>query len=244
MAPTNTVCSSSTDIHQQYTDLVAGYEPERGLQEKDITAYHDGQEYWGPDRTNRPYNLTLWEPDPNGDPTYTVQDLKFRNRTVLDWRGQPIKHFYVLPMTISSAVAGWRVEAWMRQDRRIKFPDIMARMFTRINARGQRQPVHFDKHLADSTRAFRLTAGCMIWRQKNLMCNIEMEFLDRQRTPEQRALNRTVQQDLTAAEYRDLRLAISIAFDEKKSEIARSRARAAAGSQARLDEEGRGNSTR
>ncbi|KAI5308730.1 hypothetical protein KEM55_004998, partial [Ascosphaera atra] len=93
----------------------------------DYTDYVPGQEEWSYD------NLPdiLYELRPSGNPERgSHKDIP---TLPSPWAGQPpLRSFEVLPDRISSQVEEFRVEAWMRLDRRVKYKDILARMNPRF----------------------------------------------------------------------------------------------------------------
>ena len=104
----------------------------------DVTAFHPDQRDWGSTRAYRAPILTLWSETPESAPTYEIGYLLFNGRLILDYAGNPIKAFRNLPLTISSAVKGFRLETWVRQDyRRLQMYDILTRLRTRNTPRGR-----------------------------------------------------------------------------------------------------------
>ena len=99
----------------------------------DITSFYPNQLDWISDRLHRPSILTLWSQYLGS--TYPLGYLLFNGRLILDYAGNPVRALRHLPLIISSAVGGFRVEAWNRQDiHRLGIDDILARLRTRITA--------------------------------------------------------------------------------------------------------------
>lgn len=169
----------------------------------DVTAYLGSQASWGQRRESRPAVLSVWLPSaPRTHPTYDIGNLTYCGRRVLDVQGNIIRDFRCLPLTISSKVAGWRVEAWTRTDSRMKYGDIVARMKTQTTPRG-RKPIYGARALASRTRNFRDHAGLVSWTTRNTL-PASVTYMDNLRTPAQMASNKTTDKDLTfkqLAEY-------------------------------------------
>ncbi len=60
----------------------------------------------------------------------TTQDGKI----VLDKDGHPLRHFQHMPLTLTSVVEGWRLEAIKLSDHRIGYMDFRARMLIQPEA--------------------------------------------------------------------------------------------------------------
>lgn len=163
-------------------------------------------------------------PHPQNNPTYTLQSLTYHNRIVLDYTGHPILAFHHLPLTISSAVEGFRLEAWMRQDDRLSYHDIVARMRTELLDDGSRVPIFKSRALASRCNSFRDHAGCVAWRVRD--CDTQSQsraYMDGLRSVRERASNLIVGEDLSRVQRREF-YAISRA---PRSQVAASGARAA-----------------
>jgi hypothetical protein len=135
--------------------------PARGKDDIDITAYHPDQQTWGFDRERRPEILFQYQRT-----EYQTSEVKALmdddGNIVLDEDNHPIRHFPVLPLTISTAAEGFRLEAWHRMDSRIEYNDIRARMLARWPAsRGRTAPLVGSFNMR-KTRA-RQTIRCLAW---------------------------------------------------------------------------------
>jgi len=137
-------------------------------------------------------------PTPANNPNYGIKDLKYNDRTVLDWEGEPIRAFEELPLTIASTVEGWRIEAWIRNDNRVIYRDIVARMRTRPAANG-RVPIYGTRALASRASNFRDHAGSVSWKIMARQAR-SRAYMNQLRTPAQRANNLTTDKDLTGAQ--------------------------------------------
>ncbi|KAL9125141.1 MAG: hypothetical protein Q9217_005608 [Psora testacea] len=106
----------------------------RGLGVDDETAFHNEQKNWGGDRLHwgriRDDVLNIFEG--NGyvglDAAQVPQDWYEGDRIVLDHDNHPLRVFRDLPLTLSTEVEGWLLEAYCRLDSRIERKDIRARM--------------------------------------------------------------------------------------------------------------------
>ena len=164
----------------------------------DLTSFHPDQRDWGSSRAHWPTILTFWAEPPGPRPTYPVGYLLFNGQLILDYAGTPIRAFRNLPLTISSAVKGFRLEAWMRQDfKRLRVHDILARLRTRNTPNG-RVPLHKQGDFTDRVHFFRVKAGLVTFRPQNSAPRVAARnYMDSLRTPAQRANNLAIDQDLT-----------------------------------------------
>ena len=172
----------------------------------DITAFHPDQRDWSSSRPHRPPILSLWSEPPRSAPTYHLGYLLFNGRLILDYAGNPIKAFRHLPLTISSAVGGFRIETWSRQDiHRLRIDDILARLRTRTTPNGQ-EPLQRGGNLYNRSNNFRLKSGLIDFRNRNDVARTAARaYLDSLRTPAQRANNQALDRDLTAEEFDTLK---------------------------------------
>ena len=164
----------------------------------DITCFHPDQCDWASSRAHWPTILTLWAEPPSPPPTYPIGCLLFNGQLILDYSGTPIRAFRNLPFTISSAVKGFRLEAWMRQDiKRLRVNDILARLRTRNTPNG-RVPLYKQGDFTDRAHFFRIKAGLVTFRPHNAAVRVAARsYMDSLRTPAQRASNLATDQDLT-----------------------------------------------
>ena len=164
----------------------------------DVTAFHPDQRDWGSTRAHRAPILTLWSEPPGSAPNYDIGYLLFNGRLILDYARNPIRAFRNLPLTISSAVKGFRLETWVRQDyRRLRTHDILARLRTRNTPSG-RVPLHKPGDFTDRTYYFRVESGLVPFRPRNSPDTLAAKaYLDSLRTAAQRASNQATDRDLT-----------------------------------------------
>lgn len=167
----------------------------------DITSFHPDQRDWSSTRPHRVPVLTLWSEAPGSAPSYPIGYLLFNGRLILDYAGSPIRAFRHLPLTISSAVKGFRLEAWSRLDiHRARIDDVLARLRTRNTSHG-REPLQRGPTLYDRANAFRLRTGLIPFRTRNEVSrNAARAYLDSLRTAAQRASNQAIDRDLTTDE--------------------------------------------
>lgn len=83
---------------------------------------------WGEDRQYRPAILFEFERRDRMDPDYKVEPMMDKGRIVLDPDNHPVRNFREIPVTISSAVEGWLMEAIRRTNSKISAADFRARM--------------------------------------------------------------------------------------------------------------------
>jgi len=143
-------------------------------------------------------------PNPPRNPNYVLGPLKYRGRVVIDLQGKEITDFRNLPLTIASNVQGFRIEAWMRQDHRIAYSDIAARMRTEVDANRNRKLIYGVKPLAARAMTFRDQAGCVAWKDIQKRPAASKSYMDSLRTPMQRRLNQCTNQDLTKEQRKNL----------------------------------------
>ena len=172
--------------------------PDYGIDSKDITSFHLAQRDWSASRAHRAPILTLWSEPPGSAPTFPIGCLLFNGRLILDYAGNPLRAFRHLPLTISSAVKGFRLETWIRQDiHRLHIEDILARLRT-WNTPNGRRPLHRRGDLTDRANAFRLKSGLITFRPRNWAVRLAARaYLDSLRTEAQRANNLAIDRDLT-----------------------------------------------
>ncbi|KAL6720499.1 hypothetical protein ACLMJK_002423 [Lecanora helva] len=175
------------------------HEPKHGDNPMDVTAFEATQATWGPQRADRPQILSQWKQTPANPSRDIPKTLRFNGHKILDWKGRAVRAFPCLPLTISSGVGGFRVEAWMRTDSRILYQDIEARMWTKVTAEG-REPKIGRRALASRCSNFRDRAGCITWSRAKRAENLSHAYMDSLRTEYQKANNLTTDKDLTYAQ--------------------------------------------
>ena len=168
----------------------------------DITSFHPDQRDWSSARPHRPPVLNSWSEVPGSAPNYRISYLLFNGQLVLDYKGTPIRAFRNLPLTISSAVGGFRLEAWTRQDiQRLHIDDILARLRTWHTPNGPK-PLKRNVDLRDRANDFRLRSGLISFRGlKTADRDAPRAYLDSLRTPAQKASNQAADRDLTKDEF-------------------------------------------
>ena len=182
--------------------FIVNRQPESGSHRLDITAVHSAQITW--DMTDRrfwPRILTLWErPVPWDNPNYEIGVMKYKGRVVIDCDDKPIRNFRNLPLTISSKVEGLRMEAWLRADTRITFPDLAARMWTEWSHKdGKFAPKYRHRALSKRPSNARTRGGLISWLKKRGR-EAQTEYMESFRTDAQRMANLGVGRDLNALE--------------------------------------------
>ena len=140
-------------------------------------------------------------PSPRNDPVYSPEEWYHNGRIVLDKHDQPVIHFSDIPDVVSSKFPAYAIEAIMRIDSRIQYPDIVARMpeFQRSKA-GKRVDITPNR-LTLRTFRFRRKAGCLSWNKDSPGNKRLEEFLESRLPPELKAANTTLGfRDLTKEE--------------------------------------------
>ncbi|KAK1145783.1 hypothetical protein N8T08_004024 [Aspergillus melleus] len=126
------------------------------LDTDDTTAPHPEQENWS--ITNLPDILYVLRPG--------TENLKSRRRVhknIGPIFGKMLRNLPVLPTRISSQVEGWRLEAWMRLDRRVTPADIMDRVNPPFRVNMTEDDVGYRRRL------FRETFHIALWGSQKSM---------------------------------------------------------------------------
>ncbi|KAF9890966.1 hypothetical protein FE257_005223 [Aspergillus nanangensis] len=114
----------SSHFPPQFTHPATSHQPSNVIirpDADDLTASHEDQEKWNLE--NLPDILYTLRPGP--------EHVKSRARIRMTDNfvfGKSVRNFSILPLQISSRAEGWRLEAWMRLDRRITEQDIIDRI--------------------------------------------------------------------------------------------------------------------
>ena len=168
-----------------------------------MTAVHEDQLSWGSDIKHRPGELLSFDrPTAENVSKKEIGYLKYDGKVPLDFRGKPLRNFPSLPLVISSDVEGWRVEAWMRSDLRMKMPDIIARIpvhwTDNAAGHGVPMPIWSDQTVGARAGKFRNKAGLITWSPNG---DLKIKnFMDELRSPTEKANNLTITRDLTGKE--------------------------------------------
>lgn len=105
------------------------HERDSGKHQDDITSFHPDQKGWGEDRSCRPNILFQFEAPQNyKDQKQEVGNMMYGDKIVLDPDNRPVRNFQEIPLTVSSKVEGWLMEAIRRQNHQITPSDFRARM--------------------------------------------------------------------------------------------------------------------
>lgn len=155
-------------------------------------------------RRFRPRYITLWgRPAGWENPTYELGILMSSDgRVVVDFKGNPIRDFRNLPLTISSKIEGLRMEEWLRADNRMLMDDIMARMWTKCASGGEMIPMYPRTTLTKRTSNARIRSGLVSFHRRT---NLEEQYalMFNLRTPAQRAQNLATDRNLTEEQVND-----------------------------------------
>ncbi|KAL8646351.1 MAG: hypothetical protein Q9210_006190 [Variospora velana] len=140
----------------------------------DVTAYHPGQD-WTLERDNRPPKTFQFIRTPVTEPRYPVETWIWHGFIVLDYDGYPMRAFQALPATICSKEDGCFLEGMFREDPRITWDDIIARVPWKEVPRAAPSPSEtpslyepmVDFHPMSMRRArFRNQAACISWKPR------------------------------------------------------------------------------
>ncbi|CAF9926878.1 hypothetical protein IMSHALPRED_007076 [Imshaugia aleurites] len=151
-------------LTRRHTD----HEPSCGSALVDVTAVHKDQLSWAEDIEYRPIELlSFYPPTTKQVSKKAIVNLRYDGKLLLDVRGKPLRDFPSLPLVISSMVKAFRVEAWMRSDRRMRIADITARMPVEVamDPAGHQnlRPVYDQGIVRKRTKKSRNSAGLITW---------------------------------------------------------------------------------
>ena len=147
----------------------------KGPREHDETSFVPSQRHWGPDLMNRPALTTMFD-----HPDWTSRDMRSRQRpdwlkydgvVVLDQYNQPIYDWPNLPLTLSSAIEGWKIESLFRllfsQYRCFQQQDLCARMphtgTSQANGAEKKRRDRITNRISMRMGRFREEAGLISW---------------------------------------------------------------------------------
>ena len=168
---------------------------------------HEDQLSWGEDIKHRPVELRMFDPSGGeNEPKKAIGHLKYDGKLVVDYRHEPVQAFPSLPLVISSNAEGWRIEGWMRSDKRIRITDIVARIpvvvITDPAGHRIRVPEYQAGTLRERAKKFRHLTGLVPWKSKGDP-RIK-EFMDSLRSPAEKSRNQAIGRDLTDLERTSL----------------------------------------
>ena len=120
-----------SNIHRvpKSLDLPISEIPQKeGITPGDKTAPVPGHEDWGSDRANRPSVLFMLYPTKDFCQRVCKSDrLSLGSHRVIDRHGRWMKHWDDVPVTLSSLIPGWYLEALIRRNPDLTIYDIRAR---------------------------------------------------------------------------------------------------------------------
>ncbi|KAL8750047.1 MAG: hypothetical protein Q9184_006567 [Pyrenodesmia sp. 2 TL-2023] len=131
----------------------------------DITSYHP-QQIWGLDRAHQPPKNFQFLRVKEAEPTYRVGTWIWRDNVVLDFDGIPMRDFRALPATISSIEDGGFLEGMCREDPRISWKDIRARLPVRHSPMTNPKPVLLATAVAMRRVRYRESSACIAWKSR------------------------------------------------------------------------------
>jgi len=100
-----------------------------GTPADDITCFHPYQRFWGADEGSRPEILFQFDPEDNwGSINCKPTGMVYDGKIVLDVDNRQVRDFYEMPLTVSTQVEGWYVEALIRLNPFIRYTDFISRM--------------------------------------------------------------------------------------------------------------------
>ncbi|MCJ1405074.1 hypothetical protein MMC11_008300 [Xylographa trunciseda] len=157
----------------------------QGLEANDITCFHPYHRFWGGDEESRPEILFQFDPKDdwgsiNCKPTVMIYDGK----VVLDAENRQVRYFYEMPLTISTQVEGWFVEALIRLNPFIRYSDFISRMPSTSSKLATPNVLNM------RTSRWRVRNWCTSWTKKDGTKSIRAYMWDKM-TRRQQAQNST-----------------------------------------------------
>lgn len=151
-----------------YLLTAIAHKPAEGTKATDITAFHLDHRDWQEKGAGRPEVLKSFaRPQNFTDPEYDLGFMYFDGFLVIDHKGQPLKPFRGIPLTLSSKLEGWRAEAIRRSDPRIRNTDLIVRMPVKVqpsaNGIPTREAVVEVNAVVGRQGRFREQAGAITW---------------------------------------------------------------------------------
>jgi hypothetical protein len=151
--------------------MIKAYRRKTGsLGEYDKTSYLLAQKEWGPQRANRPAVLFEFKEldgaHPATNPRWLCCSSINGTRVVVDTINyKPLRAFPHIPLTVSTKVEGWLLEAWFRLDPALQAEDLIQRMPYAAN-----HDVYKDRNvmnrLARRRGLFREEGRCLSWAKQ------------------------------------------------------------------------------
>lgn len=157
---------------------------QRGRGMFDETAFHEAHRHWGPNRQDWPKItddiLNRLEREDYPTQNYDVGVMIDEGRIVLDADNHPVKDYRDIPLTLSSEVEGWLLEAMWRLDSRIERMDWRARMPKQIQKPdGQLHELYGLSAISNRSTRFRKAAGLVSWNERSGSKTINKFIMDR-----------------------------------------------------------------
>ncbi|MCJ1435825.1 hypothetical protein MMC27_005201 [Xylographa pallens] len=110
---------------------VGSYEIPRatGTEFNNITSFHPYHRFWGAEENNRPEILFQFDPNDDwGSINCKPKGMMHEGKIVLDVENRQVRDFYEMPLTISTQIEGWFIEALIRLNPYIRYTDFISRM--------------------------------------------------------------------------------------------------------------------
>ena len=126
--------------------------PPRGGSGLNVTSFHSALQDWGSKRADRAPLLFQLEKIPA--PSAVPENMMVARQVVLDQNDHRILDFPELPATLSTKLEGHHIELFLRQNDKIDFKDLIARM---------PEPTPGLHTLKVRVQDFRLRACCLTW---------------------------------------------------------------------------------
>ncbi|MCJ1289936.1 hypothetical protein MMC34_001470 [Xylographa carneopallida] len=100
-----------------------------GPEPNNITSFHPYHRHWGPNVDSRPKILFQFDPYNDwGRINCKPKGMMYKGQIVLDAENRQVRDFYEMPLTISTQIEGWFIEALIRLNPSIRYTDFISRM--------------------------------------------------------------------------------------------------------------------
>ncbi|MCJ1393448.1 hypothetical protein MMC18_006323 [Xylographa bjoerkii] len=171
----------------------------KGTEANDITCFHPYHRFWCADEDSRPEILFQFDPEDDwGSINCQPKGMMHDGKIVLDIENRQVRDFYEMPLTISTQIEGWFVEALIRLNPLIRYSDFISRMPSTSSQLATANVLNM------RASRWRIKNWCTSWTKKDGTQAIRDYMWDRM-TAEQQARNSTKGMDIaTPAELKEI----------------------------------------
>lgn len=153
------------------------YPPAQGDDPSDRTAFTLAQQTWGNDKREQRPDILFYIQEVKIDSPQEGIPWEFGGRRVIDRNNHGMRYFSDCPVTISSEIEGFRLDAMQKLNPNIMWADILGRAPDKRIKRGKERKLQVQTAFSNKSSRFRHTAGVLSWASKDFACNaITLEF--------------------------------------------------------------------